>query len=118
MFNEKYSNGKNKLSFNLIRNLAIEILKYRADIVDLFSFTYPYVFIDEFQDTCSDQYELIKILFKDRGTKLLAVGDINQSIMLWAGAKKQYLKSMKENLKPQENYWCKILGLVMKFRKY
>ncbi|MDH8179581.1 UvrD-helicase domain-containing protein, partial [Klebsiella pneumoniae] len=43
---------------------------------------------DEFQDTRSDQYEMIKLLFKDKGTQLLAVGDINQSIMLWAGAKK------------------------------
>lgn len=88
VFNAKASNGKNKLSFDLIRSLAVEILKNRVDIVDLFSFTYPHVFIDEFQDTRSDQYELIKILFKDRGTQLLAVGDINQSIMLWAGARK------------------------------
>lgn len=88
VFNHKASNGKDKLSFDLIRSLALDILKIRSDIVDLFSLTYSHVFIDEFQDTRSDQYELIKLLFKDKGTQLLAVGDINQSIMLWAGAKK------------------------------
>ncbi|HHJ3136353.1 TPA: UvrD-helicase domain-containing protein, partial [Escherichia coli] len=99
VFNTKSSNGKDKLSFDLIRNLAVEILKNRADIADLFSFTYPYVFIDEFQDTRSDQYELIKILFKDRGTKLLAVGDINQSIMLWAGARKTVFEDYEREFK-------------------
>jgi len=88
VFNPKASNGKDKLSFDLIRSLALYILKIRTDIVDLFSLTYSHVFIDEFQDTRSDQYELIKLLFKDKGTQLLVVGDINQSIMLWAGAKK------------------------------
>lgn len=99
VFNTKASNGKDKLSFDLIINLAVEILKNRADIVDLFSFTYPHVFIDEFQDTRSDQYELIKILFKDRGTKLLAVGDINQSIMLWAGARKTVFEDYEREFK-------------------
>ncbi|WP_313508012.1 ATP-dependent helicase [Kosakonia sacchari] len=88
VFNPKASNGKDKLSFDLVRSLALYILKIRTDIVDLFSLTYSHVFIDEFQDTRSDQYELIKLLFKDKGTQLLVVGDINQSIMLWAGAKK------------------------------
>lgn len=88
VFNAKHCNGKDKLSFDLIRRLALDILRARADIADLFSLTYSHVFIDEFQDTRSDQYELIKLLFKDKGVQLLAVGDINQSIMLWAGARK------------------------------
>ncbi|MBM6473857.1 ATP-dependent helicase [Klebsiella pneumoniae] len=88
VFNQKANNGKDKISFDLIRSLALDILTIRTDIVDLFSLTYSHVFIDEFQDTRSDQYEMIKLLFKDKGTQLLAVGDINQSIMLWAGAKK------------------------------
>ncbi|HEE1103489.1 TPA: UvrD-helicase domain-containing protein, partial [Klebsiella pneumoniae] len=86
VFNQKANNGKDKISFDLIRSLALDILTIRTDIVDLFSLTYSHVFIDEFQDTRSDQYEMIKLLFKDKGTQLLAVGDINQSIMLWAGA--------------------------------
>ena len=106
----KHCNGKNKLSFDLIRSLALEILKTRADIVDLFSLTYSHVFIDEFQDTRSDQYELIKLLFRDKGVQLLAVGDINQSIMLWAGARQTVFEDYEK-----EFYTIKKL-LVQNFR--
>ncbi|WP_334653680.1 UvrD-helicase domain-containing protein [Klebsiella michiganensis] len=82
----KDCNGKDKLSFDLIRKLSLDILKERGDIANLFSFSYSHVFIDEFQDTRADQYNIIRLLFKDKGTQLLAVGDINQSIMLWANA--------------------------------
>lgn len=81
------SNGRDKIFMGTLIKLAIEILKARTDICDLFSLTYSHVFIDEFQDTTNDQYELIRTLFKNKGTKLLAVGDINQSIMLWADAR-------------------------------
>ncbi|HBR1983683.1 TPA: ATP-dependent helicase [Klebsiella quasipneumoniae subsp. quasipneumoniae] len=82
----KDCNGKDKLSFDLIRNLSLDILSERDDIANLFSFSYSHVFIDEFQDTRADQYNIIRLLFKDKSTQLLAVGDINQSIMLWANA--------------------------------
>lgn len=82
----KDCNGKDKLSFDLIRKLSLDILSERDDIANLFSFSYSHVFIDEFQDTRADQYNIIRLLFKDKSTQLLAVGDINQSIMLWANA--------------------------------
>jgi superfamily I DNA/RNA helicase len=63
-------------------------LHIRLDIRNAFSYSYDYVFVDEFQDTTDEQYELLKLLFKNTDTKLLTVGDINQSIMLWAGARK------------------------------
>ncbi len=100
VFNIKESNGKDKLSFDLIRCLALDILKDRADIADLFSLTYSHVFIDEFQDTRSDQYELLKVLFKDKGIQLLAVGDMNQSIMLWAKASPTVFKDFKDDFHP------------------
>lgn len=96
-FDQQANNGKNKLSFELIRHLALDILKMRADVADLFSLTYSHVFIDEFQDTRADQYELIKLLFKDKGVQLLTVGDINQSIMLWAGAKKSIFEDCEKD---------------------
>ncbi|MDH8335256.1 ATP-dependent helicase, partial [Klebsiella pneumoniae] len=44
VFNQKASNGKDKISFDLIRSLALDILTIRTDIVDLFSLTYSHVF--------------------------------------------------------------------------
>ncbi|GKX40210.1 MULTISPECIES: UvrD-helicase domain-containing protein [Pectobacterium] len=85
-FDQKKSNGKDKITFIDMRSLAIKIIKLNPDIAKVFSISYSHVFIDEFQDTRSDQYELIKLLFLNNKTILVAVGDINQSIMLWADA--------------------------------
>ncbi len=46
---------------------------------------YQYIFIDEFQDTNDLQYKILKILI-DKNTKVLAVGDPDQSIYKFRGA--------------------------------
>ena len=48
-------------------------------------FSYQYIFIDEFQDTNHLQYSLLKELIKN-DTKVLAVGDPDQSIYRFRGA--------------------------------
>lgn len=48
--------------------------------------TYSYVFLDEFQDCTSGQYDLIRACFLGSDAVLTAVGDTKQSIMGWAGA--------------------------------
>ncbi|RAZ88895.1 ATP-dependent helicase [Mesorhizobium hawassense] len=48
--------------------------------------TYSQVFLDEFQDCTSEQYDLIKACFTGTSAILTAVGDTKQSIMGWAGA--------------------------------
>ncbi len=48
-------------------------------------FCYQYIFIDEFQDTNLLQYSLLKELIK-KDTKVLAVGDPDQSIYRFRGA--------------------------------
>lgn len=81
------ANGKDKILMSDLLKLAIQILKSKEKIRYLFSYSYDYVFVDEFQDTTNQQYELLQILFQNTETKLLTVGDINQSIMIWAGAR-------------------------------
>ncbi len=106
-FDAKECNGKDKLSFDLIRSLALDILNSRPDIAKIFPLTYSHVFIDEFQDTRSDQYELIKVLFENKGTSLLAVGDINQSIMLWAKASPTVFKDYSKDFHPVDKLLMK-----------
>ena len=48
--------------------------------------TYPFVFLDEFQDTTEAQYDVLKTAFLGSAAKLTAVGDDKQRIMGWAGA--------------------------------
>ena len=49
--------------------------------------TYPFVFIDEFQDTTYCQYDFLLTAFADDRITITAVGDEKQRIMAWAGAR-------------------------------
>jgi DNA helicase-2/ATP-dependent DNA helicase PcrA len=83
---EYQSNGQNKIWIGALIKMALRIVTLNTDIKSLFHLSYPYVFIDEFQDTSYEQYYLMRSLFMGTETKLLCVGDLNQSIMLWADA--------------------------------
>ena len=107
VFNTRECNKKNKISFDLIRTLALEIIHARPDIADLFSLSYSHVFIDEFQDTRLDQYQLLQCLFNKKNIKLVAVGDINQSIMLWAKASPTAFKDFEKDFNPEKKFLIK-----------
>jgi len=66
--------------------LAIQILKDSKIARNAIRQTYSDVFLDEFQDCTSVQYELVKIAFQGTAIRLTAVGDTKQKIMGWAGA--------------------------------
>ncbi|MBH0029811.1 ATP-dependent helicase [Pseudoalteromonas sp. SWYJZ98] len=81
------ANGSDKILMSELPTLALKIIAQREDIKSIFSMSYEYVFVDEFQDTTNQQYSLLKQLFCNTTTKIITVGDVNQSIMLWAGAR-------------------------------
>ncbi len=49
--------------------------------------TYPFVFVDEFQDTTYAQYDFLLSAFSGAEIAVTAVGDDKQRIMTWAGAR-------------------------------
>ncbi|WP_231877442.1 UvrD-helicase domain-containing protein, partial [Oleiphilus sp. HI0043] len=87
--------------------LAIRILRSRDDIRNMFASSYEYVFVDEFQDTTNEQYTLLKLMFQNTATKVLAVGDLNQSIMLWAGARQTIFKDFLNEFSAQSKLLVK-----------
>lgn len=93
---------KSILTYGMIRALAKWILNNRPKIKLAIQKTYAYVFLDEFQDTTSIQYEITKILFMNTSTKITAVGDLRQRIMLWAGAKKDVFPKYLEDFEAEE----------------
>lgn len=105
--------------------LAIRILRAREDLKMMFSYSYAYVFVDEFQDTTNEQYELLQVLFQNSETKILTVGDINQSIMLWAGARKTVFTDFVNDFSAQNKFLVKnyrssseiqdVLAVVLQF---
>ncbi|MEB9686174.1 ATP-dependent helicase, partial [Bacillus anthracis] len=83
-------NGKgnltSSLTFSMISILAEYLLKENPLIVKALQATYSHVFLDEFQDTTYNQYNLLKTIFLNSDTVITAVGDNKQRIMGWAGA--------------------------------
>ena len=80
-------NNKAVLLYKQITKLATYIIYTNKYIRKALQMTYEFVFLDEFQDTTYDQYNLLKTCFLGSTCKLTAVGDNKQAIMRWAGAK-------------------------------
>jgi superfamily I DNA/RNA helicase len=73
-------------SFQMINRMVEWLLRTRADIRKALRATYPFVFLDEFQDTTNAQFEVVQRAFHGSRSILTAVGDDKQRIMGWAGA--------------------------------
>lgn len=76
-----------RLTFDMIKSLAIFVLRRQPSILSALRQTYSHVFLDEFQDVTGRQYALIQAAFLGSSSVLTAVGDSNQAIMRWAGAR-------------------------------
>lgn len=74
------------LSFAMINRLVDYLLRENPAVRRALQLTYPFVFLDEFQDTTYAQYDLVKTAFHGSDAVFTAVGDDKQRIMGWAGA--------------------------------
>lgn len=97
-----FENNPACLTFKMISMLATLIIKQNSKLKKAIQLTYSHVFLDEFQDTTSLQYELIKTCFINSNCVLTAVGDNKQRIMLWAGAKKSIFEDFKSEFYAKE----------------
>jgi superfamily I DNA/RNA helicase len=79
--------GKSTLTFTMLNRLAELLLRAHPSIRRALQITYPFVFIDEFQDTTYAQYDFLLSAFGGSKAALTAVGDDKQRIMAWAGAR-------------------------------
>lgn len=73
-----------------------ELLRDNLAIRDHYQRRFTHLLIDEFQDTNTLQYQLIKILSGEDG-KVFAVGDDDQSIYGWRGAKIENIHNYRKN---------------------
>lgn len=84
-----FSYEKSYLTFNMISYLAKYILHHNQYVKHILKSAFPFVFLDEFQDTTEIQYAILKEIFlQSKINNIIAVGDNKQQIMVWAGAKK------------------------------
>jgi superfamily I DNA/RNA helicase len=73
------------VDFVMLNRLAELIIRCSSPLGRALDETYPFVFVDEFQDTTYAQYTFLRAVFGHR-TIVTAVGDRKQRIMGWAGA--------------------------------
>ena len=74
------------VTFPMISRMVGLLLQTNPYLVAALQQTYPFVFLDEFQDTTELQYDLTRTCFLETDANLIAVGDPKQRIMAWAGA--------------------------------
>jgi DNA helicase-2/ATP-dependent DNA helicase PcrA len=82
---DKHLRANNALDFDDLLLETLRLLRKDAEARDYLSEKFKYILVDEFQDTNSVQYGIIKLLATKHGN-LFAVGDDDQSIYGWRGA--------------------------------
>ncbi|MAV99119.1 MAG: ATP-dependent DNA helicase [Rhodobiaceae bacterium] len=75
----------NSVDFGDLLMLPLQILIKNEAILDKFQSTFKYILVDEYQDTNTVQYQLLRIL-SQKNRNIACVGDDDQSIYGWRGA--------------------------------
>lgn len=99
---KKDNNAPSQLTFPMISRLSEYLLRCNPKICNALISTYSHVFLDEFQDTTTFQYDLIKTCFHNTDTILTAVGDKKQRIMVWAGADTEVFDKFENDFKARK----------------
>ena len=78
--------ANNALDFDDLLTETLRLLETDPEALELLSGRFRYIHVDEFQDTNTVQYDIVRLLSTVHGN-LFAVGDDDQSIYGWRGAK-------------------------------
>ncbi len=95
---EEYCNKSGLIDFSEIILRTLELLKNDIHSRKYYNDLFKAILIDEFQDTNAIQYELIKVLAA-KETSIFAVGDDDQSIYGWRGAKVENIHKLQKDYK-------------------
>ena len=99
----------NAVDFDDLINLPVLLFREYPDILARWQNRYRYLLVDEYQDTNTSQYELVRQIVGDNGS-MTVVGDDDQSIYTWRGAQPENLKLLQSDypdlrvIKLEQNY--------------
>jgi ATP-dependent DNA helicase Rep len=106
---QKHMKAYNALDFDDLILIPTLLLKNFPEVKERWQKKIQYMLVDEYQDTNASQYELVKLITGEKGL-LTVVGDDDQSIYSWRGAKPQNLVLLGEDfpqlklIKLEQNY--------------
>ena len=100
------------VDFDDLIRLPVELFRHNETVRDKWQRRLRYLLVDEYQDTNTCQYELVKLLVTGVGKKPMftAVGDDDQAIYAWRGATIENLKQLQVDfpdlriIKLEQNY--------------
>ncbi|WP_438863274.1 DNA helicase Rep [Neptunicella sp.] len=111
-FYQQYQNhlrAYNALDFDDLILLPTLLLKTNESVRQKWNMRIKYLLVDEYQDTNTSQYELVRLLVGER-QHFTVVGDDDQSIYSWRGARPQNLVLLQKDfpslkvIKLEQNY--------------
>ena len=82
---EKQLRANNALDFDDLLVRAVQLFETQPDVLDYYQERFRYIMVDEYQDTNTVQFHLIRIL-SSKYRNLCVVGDDDQSIYKFRGA--------------------------------
>ncbi len=93
----KQAMNQNRLiDFDDMLLLCRDLLVSRPDTLKLWQQRFQYILVDEFQDICPLQYEVVRLLAKPQDN-LFIVGDDDQSIYGFRGSKPEIMLNFKKD---------------------
>jgi len=108
-FYQKKMKENNTVDFGDLLYLTYKLFMSNQEVLDYFRHIFDYILVDEYQDTNSIQYKIIKLLSQPK-RKICAVGDDDQSIYGWRGANIRNILNFEKDfpnakiVKLEENY--------------
>jgi len=107
---EKILKRNNTIDFDDLLKKPVESFTHHSDILEHYQEKYPYILIDEYQDTNEVQYKMVKLLSK-KYHNLFVVGDPSQSIYAFRGANFQNILNFEKDYAD-----CKVIKLPQNYR--
>lgn len=98
----------NAVDLNRLIDLVIRLWELNPNVLAVYQNRYSHVFVDEFQDTNEEQAYMVDML---KARNLFIVGDADQSIYEWRGAKVEYIVNFEKN-----NPSCEVIKLEDNYR--
>lgn len=86
----------NAVDFDDLILIPVTLFRENPDVLEKWQFRIRYMLVDEYQDTNASQYLLVKMLVATQA-RFTVVGDDDQSIYAWRGARPENLAQLKED---------------------